>query len=438
MGHDWCLCAAVKRAAARCGVSLGWEAARAIGWRPIAIIVEESKRRSPVFKRGALSLAVSTIGAVLLQADPARAFSWDAMKTQSAIELVRDFQTAHKVPSISNSAAINGEAVLAKDLGADGSVAADGKEVRYRIASVTKQFTAAAILALIEDGTVIPKSSKPLTLDTRLGEIFPKIDPKSELGRIIVRQLLTMTSNLPNFTNDPLFYDPGEADQAPATKPIGTLELIEHLRKYKPIKGKPTFIYSNTNYFALAMIIAVLKRDGYPPQTPPISVVRDYMRDRLFARAGMTMSGFLGEKAPAGTVDARPNHKHVPMFHTGAWAEGAGDIVSTVSDVTRWNIALMSGKILNEAMLQTMLTPASPVVTSAGPYKGWRYAMGWYVLDMRDYRLYQHDGIFSGFRASNAIGRKSDGSWMSATVLADIDLPVDFVRLVRRMIEIGN
>jgi hypothetical protein len=57
---------------------------------------------------------------------------------------------------------------------------------------------------------------------------------------------------------------------------------------------------------------------------------------------------------------------------------------------------------------------------------------------MRDYRLYQHDGIFSGFRASNAIGRRSDGSWMSATVLANSDIPVEFVRLVRRMIEIGD
>jgi D-alanyl-D-alanine carboxypeptidase len=417
------------------GASLAGDTARAIGLRfaaTLATLTSLNHRLRPRKPRAVL-LAVSIIGA-MLQPDCGHAFSWDAAKTQASLELVGEFQTSHKVPSVSVGAALNGEGVLAKALGADGS---DAERVRYRIASVTKQFTAVAILALIEDRTVIPKSRKPLTLDTPLGEIFPKIDPKSELGRIIVRQLLTMTSNLPNFTNDPLFFDPGEAGQAPATKPIGTLELVEHLRKYKPIKGKPTFIYSNTNYFALAMIIAVLKRDEHPPQTPPISVVRDYMRDRLFARAGMTMSGFLGEKAPAGTVDARPNHKHTPMFHSGAWAEGAGDIVSTVSDVTRWNIALMSGKIINEAMLQTMLTPASPVV-SAGPYKGWRYAMGWYVLDMRDYRLYQHDGIFSGFRASNAIGRRSDGSWMSATFLANSDLPVDFIRLVRRMIEIGN
>ena len=378
------------------------------------------------------------IGAVLVRADPLRAFTWDAAKTQRVVELVRDFQTAHKMPSVSISAAISGEAVLTKGLGADGSVAVDGEEVRYRIASVTKQCTAAAILALIEDRTVIPKSSKPLTLDTSLGEIFPKVAPTSELGRVTVHQLLTMTSSLPNFTNDPLFYDPGEADHPPATRHISTLDLVEHLRKYKPMKGKPAFVYSNTNYFGLALIIYVLKRDAYPPLTPPIAVVRSYIRDRLFARAGMTMSGFLGEQAPTGSVDARPNHKHVPAFHRGAWAEGAGDIVSTVSDVTRWNIALMSGTVINEAMLETMLTPASPPVTSAGPYKGWRYAMGWYVYDMPDYRLYQHDGIFSGFRASNAVARKPGGAWMSATVLANSDIPVDFVQLVRRMIEIGN
>ena len=385
-----------------------------------------------------LSLAVSMMCAALLQAEPLRAFTWDAAKTQKAIALIKEFQASQKVPSIAISAAVNGESVLAEGVGGASVVAAGWENVRYRIASVTKQCTAAAILALIEDRTVIPKTKKPLALDTLLGDIFPKIDPKSELGRITVHQLLTMTSNLPNFTSDPLFFDPDKPDQAPATKAISTLDLVDHLKKYKPVHAKPTFMYSNTNYFGLAMIIYTLKGDDYPPQTPVNSVIHDYIRNRIFARAGMTMSGFLGEPAPSGTLDAPPQHIHKPMFHRGAWAEGAGDIVSTSADVTRWNIALMSGKILNPAMRDTMFTPASPPVTSAGPYKGWRYAMGWYVFDMPDYRLYQHDGIFSGFRASNAIARKPDGAWMSATVLTNSDTTVEFVQLVRRMIQIGS
>ena len=64
--------------------------------------------------------------------------------------------------------------------------------------------------------------------------------------------------------------------------------------------------------------------------------------------------------------------------------------------------------------------------------------MGWYVCDTSRYRLFQHDGIFSGFRASNAIGRKPGESWMSATFLANSETDFEFVRLVRKLLEIGD
>ena len=383
-------------------------------------------------------VVLSFFGAFLLRADVVSAFSWDESKAQDAVELVRQFQTSHKVPSVAIGIALDGQEVLAKGLDAKGSVVEGAENVRYRIASVSKQFTAAAILALIEDKAIIPSTHLPITLDTVLSDIFPRVRKGSELGKITVRQLLTMTSNLPNFTNDPLFFDPGEAKHPPATKPIDTRALIEHLIKYQPVGSERRFMYSNTNYFALALIIYVLKRGEHPPDTPPISVVRDYIRDRLFVRAGMTMSGFLGDKATQGVVDARPTYSRVPVFHRGAWAEGAGDIVSSVSDITRWNIALMSGKVIDKAMLRALFEPVSPPVTSAGAYKGWRYAMGWYVCDTSRYRLFQHDGIFSGFRASNAIGRKPGESWMSATFLANSETDFEFVRLVRKLLKIGD
>jgi hypothetical protein len=64
--------------------------------------------------------------------------------------------------------------------------------------------------------------------------------------------------------------------------------------------------------------------------------------------------------------------------------------------------------------------------------------MGWYVCDESDYRLHQHEGVISGFMASNAIGVEKDGLWMSVTVLANSDATVDIVELTRSLVEVGH
>jgi hypothetical protein len=64
--------------------------------------------------------------------------------------------------------------------------------------------------------------------------------------------------------------------------------------------------------------------------------------------------------------------------------------------------------------------------------------MGWYVCERSGYQLIQHDGVISGFMASNAIGRQSGGSWMSVTLLGNIDATQDIVALTRSIIEIGK
>ena len=105
----------------------------------------------------------SVFSAFLLRADVVSAFSWDHSKTQAAVELVRQFQSSHKVLSVTIGIALDGQEVLAKGLDAKGSVVEGTENVRYRIASVTKQFMAAAILALIEDKAVIPSTNLPIT-----------------------------------------------------------------------------------------------------------------------------------------------------------------------------------------------------------------------------------------------------------------------------------
>ena len=77
-------------------------------------------------------------------------------------------------------------------------------------------------------------------------------------------------------------------------------------------------------------------------------------------------------------------------------------------------------------------------VTMSAAYSGCSYAMGWYVCERPPYRLFQHDGVIAGFMSSNAIVRDNeDGSWMSATVLANIDASLDIVELVRNILREG-
>src|SRR5262249_30263856 len=132
----------------------------------------------------------------------AHAFSWDSAKSAQALQLVKEFQAQYRVPSLAVSVTLDRKTVVSIDLRADGSVVpSDEPRARYRIGSVSKQFTAAAVLALIEDEARVPTNNSPLRLKTVLSDIYPDAAPAgSDLGRITVGQLLTMTSTLPSYT----------------------------------------------------------------------------------------------------------------------------------------------------------------------------------------------------------------------------------------------
>jgi CubicO group peptidase (beta-lactamase class C family) len=151
----------------------------------------------------------------------------------------------------------------------------------------------------------------------------------------------------------------------------------------------------------------------------------------------MTKSGFVREAAPAGAVDAVANFLHAPSFNLGAWSKGAGDLIATAADMARWNVALTSGRVLGYPSVRLMTTPVAPV-TDSELYRGRSYAMGWYVCERPRYRLIEHGGIISGFMASNVIGRQPDGSWMSVSVMGNIDATADVVLLARSIIQAGD
>ena len=135
--------------------------------------------------------------------------AWSPRKSEAVDRIVARFlnsrDPAERPPALSAGVGINGELVVAKGWGeAQDGVAADA-DTRYQIGSLTKQFTAAAVLKLIERDAGAAMNFAPLTLDRPLRELFDGVTSWEMPGAppITVRSLLTMTSNLPNFTSEP-------------------------------------------------------------------------------------------------------------------------------------------------------------------------------------------------------------------------------------------
>src|SRR6516162_5157538 len=103
-------------------------------------------------------LLMTAVLVLLTNAGSANAFSWDAAKEERALQRMKQFQLQYKVPTVAMSISIDGKILLARGTDSTGSIVPEGEKIRYHIGSVTKHVTAAAILALIEDGTVVPSS----------------------------------------------------------------------------------------------------------------------------------------------------------------------------------------------------------------------------------------------------------------------------------------
>src|SRR5687767_6528032 len=178
---------------------------------------------------------LSAVAGLLISVGAASAFSWNSTKEQQAQKLVKQFQGLHQVPSVAVSITVEGNSVFARSFDMRGSIVPAGEDVRYHIGSVSKQFTAAAVLALIEDRTIVPSSNLPITLDTPLSDVFPTVDRSSDAGKVTVRRMLTMTSNFPSYTNDALAFSVNPSGVAPASRPLEAVHIIQRLKTYNVV-----------------------------------------------------------------------------------------------------------------------------------------------------------------------------------------------------------
>jgi CubicO group peptidase (beta-lactamase class C family) len=236
----------------------------------------------------------------------------------------------------------------------------------FDVASVSKQFTAAAILKLEMQGR--------LHVEDPLSRFFPGVPP--DKADITLHQLLTHTSGMPDVLGAE--YEPLSRDQ---------MLRRAFAAKLQQAPGK-RFRYSNAGYSVLAAVAEVAS--GRP--------LGELMRNDLFLPAGMRHTGFrlpFWDRRPLAHGDSADGPWGTPLDHRWAadgpyWnLRGNGGVLSTTGDLYRWHLALAGDTVLSAAERAKLQEPH----VREGPNADARYAYGWYVAQADDgTRLISHTG----------------------------------------------
>jgi len=240
----------------------------------------------------------------------------------------------------------------------------DTPATKFRLGSVTKQFTAASILLLEERGK--------LKVEDPVKKYLPDAPPAWD--KMTIFHVLTHTAGLPNFTSFPDY---------PSTMalPTTTEKLVARFRD-KPLDFEPgeKWNYSNSGYVLLGYLIEKISGESY----------ETFVQKNIFTLLGMKDSGYdsnstvIARRAagytsgPNGIVNAGFVHMSIP--------HAAGALYSTTEDLLKWEQGLFGGKVISAASLKKMTTP----------FKN-DYAFGLQVHTVGGHKVIDHAGGIEGF-----------------------------------------
>lgn len=311
--------------------------------------------------------------------------------------------TAVVVPGMSLAIGRDGKLIYSAGYGFARTGEAASARTVYAVGSITKQFTAAAVLRLMERGAVSQKTGQPLAITLPVDAVLDVASGWTIEGGppITVGHLLSMTSNLPNFTRrPPKPLDPWGA--VPARRLLGTMKY------YRPSGFPGSFEYSNTSYFLLSALMEAVNVNG---------MARDYhriLRDEIFSPLGLADTGFVTDSGVASRIAAPHYHRNL-TFAKPDWLKGCGDVASSVIDIFNWDAALLDGRVLEPRMRDVMFSDAARV----DPYT--YYGAGWFINHRNGTDRYFHSGTVSGYTAFNLIVRTPPEHWLSVSLLANAD-----------------
>jgi CubicO group peptidase (beta-lactamase class C family) len=260
-------------------------------------------------------------------------------------------------------------------------------KTNFRLASFTKQFTAAAIMLLARDGK--------LHYDDHLTDFFPEFPAYGK--SITVRNLLNHTSGLEDY-GDLLMkqYPDTPPEKVPQILDAGVLKLLEQQTSGKFAPGAK-WEYSNSGYAVLAMIVEKVSGKSFG----------QFLQERIFTP--LKMKNTLAYEKGKNEVSHRAYGHNK---NDGAWREtdqgptsavlGDGGIYSSLDDLAKWDRALRGDTLFSEAEMRPALTPAQPTEGPAkfpdGPTVS--YGFGWFVDPYQGHKRMSHDGSTIGFRTT--------------------------------------
>jgi CubicO group peptidase (beta-lactamase class C family) len=302
-----------------------------------------------------------------------------ALPSPSAADAVDDFVEAyrerHRVPGIALAICRDGAVTKARGYGM-ANVELDvpvKPETIFQSGSVGKQFTAMAILMLVEEGK--------LGLDDPLPRHFPG-SPSSWKG-ITVRHLLTHTSGIPDWEYKVLDYRRDYTED----------ELVKIAQGLKlDFSPGAHWTYSNTGYVLLGVLVRKVTGQFYG----------DRLKERVFGPLGMETARVISEadivkNRSAGYVlkkDTLENQSWVsPSLNTTA----DGSLYLSVLDLARWDAALGAGRLLKKESYELMWSPVRLADGTTYPY-----GFGWGLDLQRGDRVIEHGGSWQGFRTAIA------------------------------------
>ena len=261
----------------------------------------------------------------------------------------------------------------------------DGRTA-FRLASVTKQFTAAAIMLLVKDGR--------LRYEDSLTDLFPGFPA---YGRdITVRHLLNHTSGLPDYEDLMPPADPAVPVEETQIDDLGVLKLLEAQKAGWFVPGR-LWRYSNSGYVLLGLIVEKVSGLDFP----------DFLHDRIFVPLKMenTLAFVRGRNKVSdrafGYSKEKGRWRFTDQSPTSATL-GDGGVYSSLYDLTLWDEALRRNLLLTEDEMRPALTPVRvPGKGPTGPDgKPADYGFGWFLNGWQDRARMWHYGETSGFRTA--------------------------------------
>jgi CubicO group peptidase (beta-lactamase class C family) len=296
-----------------------------------------------------------------------------ASLSQSVSEYVREEMQRQKIPGVTLLVSRGGKIVQAQGFGlANVELQVPVKpETIFQSGSVGKQFTATAVMMLVEEGKI--------HLDDPLTKYFP--DAPSSWNDVTVRELLSHTAGFGDYPDTFDFRKDWTEEEI--------LKVVEGIPLAYPPGTK--WEYSNLGFLTLGIVIHRVTGEFYG----------DFLQQRIFQPLEMKTTRIISEadiipNRAAGYRLVKGELKNqewvAPMVNTTA----DGSLYFSILDLAKWDAALYADKLLKRSSLDQMWTPAK--LKNGQPNKD-GYGFGWFIGERHGHRVISHDGAWQGFKS---------------------------------------